>query len=68
MDIVRNRGSKGMDRCPLTLITSHGASGVELADRSSMLHFCPVAQITGLDIDANVAGYLGPPVVAGYKL
>jgi hypothetical protein len=32
------------------------------------LHFCPVAQITGLDIDANVAGHLGPPVVAGYEL
>jgi hypothetical protein len=33
-----------------------------------MLHFCPVAQITGLDIDTDVAGHLGPPVVAGYKL
>jgi hypothetical protein len=33
-----------------------------------MLHFRPVAQITGLDIDANVAGHLGPPVLAGYKL
>jgi hypothetical protein len=32
------------------------------------LHFRPVAQITGLDIDANVAGHLGPPVVTGYKL
>jgi hypothetical protein len=41
---------------------------VELADRSSPLHFHPVAQITGLDIDADVAGHLGPPVVAGYEL
>jgi hypothetical protein len=41
---------------------------VELTDRSSTLHFCPVTQITGLDIDANVTGHLGPPVVAGYKL
>jgi hypothetical protein len=32
------------------------------------LHFHPVAQITGLDIDANIAGHLGPPVVAGYEL
>jgi hypothetical protein len=34
----------------------------------STLHFHPVAQITGLDIDADVAGHLGPPVVAGYEL
>jgi hypothetical protein len=33
-----------------------------------MLHLCPVAQITGLDIDADVAGHLGPPVVTGYEL
>jgi hypothetical protein len=33
-----------------------------------MLHFHPVAQITSLDIGANVAGHLGPPVVAGYEL
>jgi hypothetical protein len=33
-----------------------------------MLHFCPVSQITGLDVGANVAGYLGSPVVAGYEL
>jgi hypothetical protein len=32
------------------------------------LHFRPVAQITGLDVGANVAGHLGPPVVAGYEL
>jgi hypothetical protein len=28
----------------------------------------PVAQITGIDIDADIVGHLGPPVVAGYKL
>jgi hypothetical protein len=41
---------------------------VELTNRSLMLTFSPVAQITGLDVDANVAGHLGPPVVAGYEL
>jgi hypothetical protein len=41
---------------------------VELTNRSLTLHFCPVAQITGLDIDANVVGHLGPPVIAGYEL
>jgi hypothetical protein len=41
---------------------------VELTDRSSTLRFSPIAQITGLDIDANVVGHLGPPVVAGYEL
>jgi hypothetical protein len=33
-----------------------------------MLHLRPVAQITGVDIDADVTGHLGPPVVTGYKL
>jgi hypothetical protein len=37
---------------------------VELTDRLLTLHFCPVAQITSLDADANVVGHLGPPVVA----
>jgi hypothetical protein len=41
---------------------------VELTDRSSTLHFCPVAQITGLDIGIDVVGHLVPPVVAGYEL
>jgi hypothetical protein len=41
---------------------------VELANRLLTLHFHPVAQITGLDIGANIAGHLGPPVVAGYEL
>jgi hypothetical protein len=27
-----------------------------------------MAQITVLNVDADVAGHLGPPVVAGYKL
>jgi hypothetical protein len=41
---------------------------VELTDRSLTLHFCPVAHITGVDIDVDVAGHLGPPVVTGYEL
>jgi hypothetical protein len=41
---------------------------VEFANWSLTLHFRPVAQITGLDIGADVAGHLGPPVVAGYEL
>jgi hypothetical protein len=32
------------------------------------LYFRPVTQITGLDIDTDVTGHLGPPVVAGYEL
>jgi hypothetical protein len=32
------------------------------------LHFHLVAQITGLDIDADVTGHLGPPIIAGYEL
>jgi hypothetical protein len=41
---------------------------VELTDRSSILYFSPVAQVAVLHIDANVAGHLGPPVIAGYEL
>jgi hypothetical protein len=33
-----------------------------------MLYFSPVTQVTVLHIDADVAGHLGPPVIAGYKL
>jgi hypothetical protein len=33
-----------------------------------MLHLRPVAQITSIDIYADVAGHLGPPVVTGYEL
>jgi hypothetical protein len=32
-----------------------------------MLYFSPVAQITGLDIDADVVGHLWPPIIAGYQ-
>jgi hypothetical protein len=41
---------------------------MEFAEGSSMLYFSLVAQITGLDIDADVSGHLGPPIVAGYML
>jgi hypothetical protein len=41
---------------------------VELTDRSLTLHFSLIAQVTVLNVDADVAGHLGPPVVAGYKL
>jgi hypothetical protein len=34
--------------------------GVELTDQSSTLYFRPFTQITGLDIDADVTGHLGP--------
>jgi hypothetical protein len=33
-----------------------------------MLHLRPVAQITGIDIYADVVGHLGPPIVMGYEL
>jgi hypothetical protein len=33
-----------------------------------MLYFSPVAQVTVLNVDADVAGHLGPPVIAGYEL
>jgi hypothetical protein len=33
-----------------------------------MLYFSPVAQVAVLHVGANVAGHLGPPVVAGYEL
>jgi hypothetical protein len=41
---------------------------MELTDRSSMLNFSPVTQVAVLNIDADVAGHLGPPVVVGYEL
>jgi hypothetical protein len=41
---------------------------VELTDRSTTLYFGLVTQITVLNVDANVVGHLGPPVVAGYEL
>jgi hypothetical protein len=39
---------------------------VELTNRLLTLQFRPVAQTTGLDVDTDVAGHLGPPVVVGY--
>jgi hypothetical protein len=33
-----------------------------------MLYFSPVTQVAVLHIGANVAGHLGPPVVARYEL
>jgi hypothetical protein len=41
---------------------------VELTDRLSILYFSPVAQITVLNVDADVMGHLGPPVVVGNEL
>jgi hypothetical protein len=32
------------------------------------LHFHLVAQVTGLDVDTDITGHLGPPVVVGYEL
>jgi hypothetical protein len=37
---------------------------MELAEESSMLYFSSVAQITVLDIDADVTGHLWPPIIA----
>jgi hypothetical protein len=50
-----------------TLIVSHGASGGS-EGWSSTLYFSLVTQITVLNIDADVVGHLGAPVVAGYEL
>jgi hypothetical protein len=33
-----------------------------------MLYFSLVAQVAVLHVDADIAGHLGPPVVAGYEL
>jgi hypothetical protein len=41
---------------------------VELTDRSLMLYFGLVSQIKVLNVDSNVTGNLGLPVVAGYEL
>jgi hypothetical protein len=42
--------------------------GVELTEGPSMLQLCPIAQITGFDVDADVTGHLWPPIVARYEL
>jgi hypothetical protein len=33
-----------------------------------MLQLCPVTQIAGFDVDADVMGHLRPPIVAYYEL
>jgi hypothetical protein len=33
-----------------------------------MLHFSLIAQVTVLNVDANVARHLGPPVIASFEL
>jgi hypothetical protein len=53
---------------PIEGVELDSASTPEFCEASSTLYFCLVTQITGLDIDTDVTGYLGPPVVAGYKL
>jgi hypothetical protein len=40
---------------------------MELTEGSSMLYFSPVAQITMLNVGANVTGHLWPPRIAGYQ-
>jgi hypothetical protein len=40
---------------------------VEFTNRSLTLHFSPIAQVTVLNVDADVAGHLGPPVIVGYE-
>jgi hypothetical protein len=41
---------------------------LELTKGSSVLQLRPVTQIAGFDVDADVAGHLGPPIVARYEL
>jgi hypothetical protein len=41
---------------------------MELTEGSLMLQICPITQIAGFDVDANVTGHLQPPIVARYKL
>jgi hypothetical protein len=41
---------------------------MELAEGSLILYFSPVAQITVLNVDADVTGHLWPPIIAGYQL
>jgi hypothetical protein len=40
--------------------------GVELTEGSLMLQICPITQITGFDVDADVMGHLRPPIIARY--
>jgi hypothetical protein len=41
---------------------------MEFAKGSSMLYFSPVAQITMLNVGADVMGHLWPPIIVGYQL
>jgi hypothetical protein len=41
---------------------------VELTEGSSVLQLCPVAQIAGFDVDADVPGHLWPPIIVRYEL
>jgi hypothetical protein len=41
---------------------------MELAEGLTTLYFSLVAQITVLNIGANVTGHLWPPIIAGYQL
>jgi hypothetical protein len=41
---------------------------MELAEGSLTLYFSPVAQITVLNVDADVTGHLWPLIIAGYQL
>jgi hypothetical protein len=41
---------------------------MELTKGSLMSYFSLVAQITVLNVDANVTGHLWPPIIAGYQL
>jgi hypothetical protein len=42
--------------------------GVELTEGSSTLYFSPVTQVAVLNVYADVAGHLWPPIIAGYQL
>jgi hypothetical protein len=41
---------------------------MELTKGSLMLYFGLVAQITVLNVDADVTGHLWPPIIVGYQL
>jgi hypothetical protein len=41
---------------------------MELPEGSSTLYFSLVTQIAVLNVDADVAGHLWPPIIMGYQL
>jgi hypothetical protein len=41
---------------------------MELTEGSLVLQLCPIIQIAGFDVDANVTGHLWPPIIACYEL